>query len=258
MVAMVGTRKPGHLAQIASDGFRLAAFFGGDAGIGAGEIDEGEYRPVEFFRNLHGAQRLTVALGIGHAEIAAYLFLGSPPFQVADGHHFFTVEARHAASHGEIVAEGAVTVDLRKISKNALDEIHGVGPLRVTREFSLDPRWIRRFGDYLCLLKICCLFAHETFDRLCQRGKSAAWPLNLSILWIIAFPGISTGSRVCAGENVLETEGRGADLHRFASTKEPRGKSCALSARMRPDVCEFQRQMPHEALSSSMEFSRRL
>jgi hypothetical protein len=72
-------------------------------------------------------------------------------------------------------------VDLRKVGKNALDEIHGVGPLRVTREFSLNPRWIRRFGDYLCLLKICCLFAHETFDRLCQRGKSAAWPLNLSI-----------------------------------------------------------------------------
>jgi hypothetical protein len=116
------------------------------------------------------------------------------------------VEARHATGHGKIVAEGAVTVDLRKVSKNALDEIHGVGPLRVTREFSLNPRWIRRFGDYLGLLKICCLFAHETFDRLCQRGKSAAWPLNLSILWIIAFSGISTGDRI-AGRVFRWTKG---------------------------------------------------
>jgi hypothetical protein len=78
-------------------------------------------------------------------------------------------------------------VDLRKVGKNTLDEIHGVGPLRVPREFSLDPRWIRRFGDYLCLVKICCLFGHETFDRLCQRGKPAAWPLNLSISGLYRF-----------------------------------------------------------------------
>jgi hypothetical protein len=53
-------------------------------------------------------------------------------------------------------------VDLREVGKDALDEIHGVGPLWVTRELSLNPRWIRRFGDYLGFLKICCLFAHET------------------------------------------------------------------------------------------------
>ncbi len=139
--------------------------------MGTGEINESEQRAVKLFGNFHGAERLTVTLRIGHAEIAPDFLLGSPPFQIADGHHFFTVEARHAAGHGEIVAKGAVAVDLRKISKNALDEIHGVGPLRVTREFSFDPRWIRRFGDYLCLLKICCLFAHETFVRLCPARK---------------------------------------------------------------------------------------
>src|ERR1700733_11097980 len=31
--------------------------------------------------------------------------------------------------------------------------------------------------------------------------KSAAWPLNLSILWIIAFPGIPTGRRTMGGKN---------------------------------------------------------
>ena len=173
---MVGHTKPGHLAQIAGDGLCLATFFGGDAGIGAGEIDKGEDRPLKFLRNLHGAQRLAVALRIGHAEIAAYFLLGSPAFEIADGHHFLAMEARHAAGHGEIVAEGAVSMDLRKIGKDALDEIHWVGPLRVPRKFSLDPRWIRRFGDCLCLLKICCcLFSHESYNRSCQRGKSAAW-----------------------------------------------------------------------------------
>ena len=87
------------------------------------------------------------------------------------------MEAGHAASHGEIVAEGSVPVDLRKVSKNALDEVHRVGPLRVPREFSLDPRWIRRFGDYLCLLKIC---AACSVMRLCIAYASAeSLPLGL-------------------------------------------------------------------------------
>ena len=66
-------------------------------------------------------------------------------FNEGDGHYFLAMEARQTTRHGEIVAEGAVSVDLRKIGKNALDEIHRVGPLRVPREYSLDPRWIRRF-----------------------------------------------------------------------------------------------------------------
>jgi hypothetical protein len=127
---------------------------------------------MELFRNLHRPQGFTVALRIRHAEIAPYLFFRAPPFQVADRQHFLTVEAGHAASHGEIVAEGSVPVDLRKVSENALDEVHRIGPLRVPREFSLDPGGIRRFGDYLCLLKICwCRIGHETLHRLCQRGK---------------------------------------------------------------------------------------
>jgi hypothetical protein len=117
-------------------------------------------------------QRLTIPLRVGHAEIAPYLLLGAAPFQVADSHDFLTVEAGQATGHGEIVAKGSIPVDLRKVSKNTLDEVHRVGPLRVPREFGLDPGGIRRFGDYLCLLKICwCRIGHETLHRLCQRGK---------------------------------------------------------------------------------------
>src|SRR6202034_2888447 len=104
-----GNPEPGHFAQISRDRFRLASLLGCDTRIGTGEINEGEYRTVEFFRNLHGAQRLTVALRVGHAEITAHLFFGSTPLEVADDHHFLTVEAGHSTRHGEIVPKGAVT-----------------------------------------------------------------------------------------------------------------------------------------------------
>jgi hypothetical protein len=97
------------------------------------------------------------------------------------------VEARHAASHGEIVAEGPVSVDLRKIGKNALDEVHGVGPLRVPSEFGLDPRGIRRFGGNLVRVRIWCGFGHETFDRpvparkACRMAIESVDPLDYSV-----------------------------------------------------------------------------
>ena len=59
-----------HLEDVAADGFGLAALLGADAGIGAGRVDEGEHRQPELLGQLHQAQRLAVALGPRHAEVA--------------------------------------------------------------------------------------------------------------------------------------------------------------------------------------------
>ena len=37
-----GDAEAGHFDEVAGDGFALAALFGADAGVGAGEVDEGE------------------------------------------------------------------------------------------------------------------------------------------------------------------------------------------------------------------------
>src|SRR6185436_21175030 len=75
-----------HFEQVSADGLGLAALLGVDAGISAGGVDEGEYRQAELFGELHHAQRLAVALGLGHAEIARDLFLGVAALLVAEHH----------------------------------------------------------------------------------------------------------------------------------------------------------------------------
>ena len=59
-----------HLEDVAADRLRLAALLGADAGIGARRVDEGEHRQAELLGQLHQAQRLAIALGPRHAEVA--------------------------------------------------------------------------------------------------------------------------------------------------------------------------------------------
>ncbi len=69
MVTTMGTGQARHLAQISRDGFGLAALFRVDSRIRAGRVNEGEDRPAKLRGELHDAQRLAVALGLGLSEI---------------------------------------------------------------------------------------------------------------------------------------------------------------------------------------------
>src|SRR5205814_8097965 len=86
-----------HLEQVAPDRLRLAALLGVDAGIGARRIDEGENRQRELLAELHQAQRLAIALGLRHAEVAGDLLFGIAPLLMADHHARRAAEAREAA-----------------------------------------------------------------------------------------------------------------------------------------------------------------
>jgi hypothetical protein len=63
-------------------------------------------------------QRLAVALGVGHAEVAPHAILGRAALAVADHQHLFARQPRHAAGYGLVVAKGAIPVNLAEIGEN--------------------------------------------------------------------------------------------------------------------------------------------
>ena len=75
-----------HLEDVAADRLGLAALLGADAGIGARRVDEREHRQAELLGQLHQAQRLAVALGPRHAEVARRALLGVAALLVAEHH----------------------------------------------------------------------------------------------------------------------------------------------------------------------------
>ena len=134
-----GYAQTGHFDEVAGDGFALAALFGSNAGVGSGEIDEGEDRVAEFLCNLHAAESLAIAFGVGRAEFACDSFLEGTAFEVADRHDGFAVEEGHAAGHSGVIAKGSVAVNLAEIGEDCLDEVHRVWALRVPCQLRLDP-----------------------------------------------------------------------------------------------------------------------
>ena len=72
------------------------------------------------------------------------------------------MKTRHAALQRKIVAECTVTVYLAEVRKEASDEVHGIGPLRVPGEFCLSPSLGYRTCCRLQLLQFfCCLLCRE-------------------------------------------------------------------------------------------------
>ena len=122
-----------HDLQVPGNGLTLAALFGIDARIRAGGVDKGQDRHLEALGHFHQAAGLAVAFRLGHAEVAAHLFLYVTAFLVTDDHHRPAVQARNAADDGGIIGKMAIAVQLFKVGKNVTDIIQRIGPLRVAR-----------------------------------------------------------------------------------------------------------------------------
>src|SRR5262249_9415308 len=73
-----------HLAQIDGDGFGDVPFFGADAGVSAGGVDEGDDGQAEPVGQAHEAKGLAVALGMGGTEVAPDVLLGVASLLRAD------------------------------------------------------------------------------------------------------------------------------------------------------------------------------
>src|SRR4051812_20150947 len=129
-----------HFEQVAADGLRLAALFGVDSRVGARRVDEREYRQLELLGQLHQAQRLAVALGLGHAEVAQDLFLGVAALLMADDHAGRALEARQTAHDRGVLRVRAVAVQLFEVGEQCLNVVQCVGPLRMARDLRDLPR----------------------------------------------------------------------------------------------------------------------
>jgi hypothetical protein len=123
----------GHRIQVAADRFGLAALLGAYARVCARRIDEREHGNRELFGELHQTQRLTVALGLRHAEVAVDFLLGVAPFLVPDHHARLSVEACEPAHDRGVVGERAVAVQLLVTRENPVRIVERVRALWVTR-----------------------------------------------------------------------------------------------------------------------------
>ncbi len=141
-----GDAEAGHFEEVAGDGFGLAALFGTEAGVGSGAVDEGEDGAVELLGDLHGAEGLAVAFGVGRAELAGDALFDGAAFEIGDDHDGLAVEAGHAGSHCGVVGELTITVNLAEVGEESLDVVHGIGTLGMPGQFGFDPG----FGNRWC------------------------------------------------------------------------------------------------------------
>ena len=130
----------GHFQQVAGDRLGLAALFGIDPGPGAGGVDKGQQWQLEALGQFHQAQRLAIALGARHAEVAPDLGLGVAALLMADDHDAAAVDAGQTTDDGLVVAKGAVAGQLLELVADHPQIIQRVRPRRMTRELRHLPR----------------------------------------------------------------------------------------------------------------------
>src|SRR5271166_2670395 len=135
-----GNRETGHFAEIAGNGFALAAFFSVDAGISAGSVDEGEHGAAEFCGELHDAESFAIAFGLGLAKIANHALLGVSSLLLADDGHRPAAKLPHAGDERLVVTKTAVSVQLNEVCNHEADPVQRMGTLRVPGDLSPLPR----------------------------------------------------------------------------------------------------------------------
>ena len=115
------------------------AFFGTDAGEGAGGIDEGDDREAERVGHLHQAKGLAVAFRIRAAEVAAEVFLGVAAFLLAEDHDRTAFEESGATDDGLVVHVQAVAMQLLEVVEQHADVVQGVGATGVAGQLDALP-----------------------------------------------------------------------------------------------------------------------
>src|SRR5690606_11827452 len=122
------------------DRLRLAAFLGALAGIGAGGVDEGDDRKAETVGEIHEADRLAVAFGPGHAEVALDPAAGVVALLLAEDDDRPATEPREPAHDREVVREIAVARERRPFGEEGVHVVLAMRPVRMAGDLAFPPR----------------------------------------------------------------------------------------------------------------------
>ena len=125
---------------------------------------------MELLGELHQTQRLSIALGMRHAEVALQLLLRVAAALVSDDHYRVVVQTRPTADDRGVVAKCAIAVELDEIGEGEPDVIRGEWALGVARD--LHPlEWGEILVDFLAQVVELAL---ERLDRLCHAELTVA------------------------------------------------------------------------------------
>ena len=153
-----------------------------EAGIGARRVDQGDDRGAELGGELHQPERLAVALGVGHAEVALEVLLGVAALLVADDHHGHAGQPGPAADHRGIVEVEAVAVQLDEVGEDGAEVVQRVGAAGVAGDHDpLDRGQVlgrsRRGATRACLAGLPVLRRCRSAVRSrCASGRRSAAP----------------------------------------------------------------------------------
>ena len=125
--------------QVFRDRPRDAPLLRPGAGKCTGGINEGNDRKLEALRLSDQSKRLSVALGVRHAEIAHRPFGCRPPLLLSDDHDRPMIEGGRAADDGMVVTEEPVAVQLEEVAEDRVDVIEGIGAVGMAGELDLLP-----------------------------------------------------------------------------------------------------------------------
>src|SRR5579884_44170 len=132
-------RQPRHRRLRARDRAALAVLLGRDPRVGPWRVDERDHREAEALREVEDADRLLVALGIRHAELAVEALLDVAPLLVADERDGAAVEAAQPRDERAVVGAAPVAVQLDPVVEDARDVVERVRPVGMAGELDRPP-----------------------------------------------------------------------------------------------------------------------
>ena len=135
-----GSLETGHFLDIPGNGFGLTALLSTNSGIGPLGINKAQHGSLEPFGEMKEAERLSIALGPGHAKIPVHFFGHRLPALMANHYHWHTPKTCQTADNCRIIAKDAIAVQLHEFGAQRLNIIERIGPVRVPRELHPLPR----------------------------------------------------------------------------------------------------------------------
>src|SRR6476661_5270703 len=112
---------------------------GRNARISAGNVDEADERKTVPLRELHQTHRLSIALGIRHAEVALAAFLDVAALLVTHERDRASLEPAEADHQRVVVGAAAITVQFDPVVQEAADVVQRVWTVLVPRELDGAP-----------------------------------------------------------------------------------------------------------------------